>query len=185
MDFPTVPNADQTLLPNISTTETRQPSARIGYSLAIKMALVDFALNVLCLLALPGQSSADPHNHEQPGYIALFVDFLFTGPLMETSIFHFGYKFIFSRPWNLTGRTRLIFYIILSDLIFFVLHLPKQSHGIFTEHSFSAALVIGFVSGSIFSLTYYQSIRQHCRPYLTTALCHGLCNGLLEILYFL
>lgn len=149
------------------------------------MALVDFALNLPCLLVLSAQSGADPSQTEQPGLIALFVDFLFTGPLMETAIFHFGYKLIFSPHWKQTNRTRLIFYIILSDLIFFVLHLPRKSHGIFTDHSFSDALVIGLVSGSLFSLTYYKSVRRHYRPYLTTALCHGLSNGLLEVLSFL
>ncbi|MFT8422696.1 MAG: hypothetical protein ABF665_14490 [Gluconacetobacter sp.] len=182
----TTPDPDQTtLLPDTSTAETRPRGPRIGYSLAVRMALVDFALTLPCLLVLSAQSGADPSQTERPGLVALFVDFLFTGPLMETSIFHFGYKLTFSPRWKQTNRTRLIVYIILSDLIFFVLHLPRKSHGIFTQHSVSDAVVIGLISGSLFSLTYYKSVRLHYRPYLTTALCHGLSNGLLEVLSFL
>ncbi|MBB2170539.1 CPBP family glutamic-type intramembrane protease [Gluconacetobacter asukensis] len=181
----TAPKSDRPLFGQTSTLAHRQPNARIGYSLAIRMALIDFVLSSLCYV-LSGQPVTDPHPNRQIDLtellIVLFVDVLFVAPLLETSIFHFLYKLIFSQLGKLTNRTRLIFYIILSDLIFFVLHLPKRSHGIFIYHSFYQALVIGLVSGSIFSLTYYRSVNEyHFRPYLTTALCHALVNGLLVI----
>ena len=152
------------------------------------MALVAFALSALCYLVTEPRIAAPYHDQQlnlTKSFIVLFLNVLFFAPLLETSIFHFGYKFVFSPTWKLTNKIKLILYIMLSDFIFFALHFPKKSH-FFVSHSFTEALVAGFVGGSIFSLTYYKSVNEYqFRPYLTTAFCHAFVNGLLIFGYFL
>ncbi|MBB2204942.1 hypothetical protein [Gluconacetobacter takamatsuzukensis] len=182
----TTPGPEHSLFGDAPPAGQQKTKRTIFYSLAVRMAVIDFLLSLPLILALAPADDVDSANFTPAGIARLVFNAIIAAPLMETSLFHFAYKAIFSLLRNRTERTKLFSYIAFSDVIFFILHLPKKTDGIFIHHSVVSALVIGTVSGSIFCLTYARSAHtDRVRPYLTTSLCHALYNGLMMAVMFL